>query len=79
MGLVTCIIAGALKESTRMSPRQIADGFELGARNAVGVALACASAGIIVGVVTLTGLGLKLGNGLVELAGGNLLLTLSSP
>jgi TRAP transporter 4TM/12TM fusion protein len=76
MGLVTCIIAGALKKATRMSPRQIADGFELGARNAVGVALACASAGIIIGAITLTGLGLKLGNGLVELAGGNLLLTL---
>jgi len=76
MGLVTCIIAGALKKETRMSPRQIADGFELGARNAIGVALACASAGIIIGAITLTGLGLKLGNGLVELAGGNLPLTL---
>jgi TRAP transporter 4TM/12TM fusion protein len=76
MGLVTCIIAGALKKATRMSPRQIADGFELGARNAIGVALACASAGMIIGAITLTGLGLKLGNGLVELAGGNLLLTL---
>lgn len=76
MGLVTCIVAGALKKSTRMSPREIADGFELGARNAVGVALACASAGIIIGSITLTGLGLKLGNGLVTMAGGNLLLTL---
>ncbi len=76
MGLVTCIIAGALKKATRMSPKEIADGFELGARNAVGVGLACASAGIIIGSITLTGLGLKLGNGLVELAQGNLLLTL---
>jgi TRAP transporter 4TM/12TM fusion protein len=76
MGLVTCIIAGALKKATRMSLREIADGFELGARNAVGVALACASAGIIIGAITLTGLGLKLGNGLVELAGGSLPLTL---
>ena len=76
MGLVTCIIAGALKASTRMNPREIADGFELGARNAVGVALACASAGIVIGVITLTGLGLKMGNGLVELAGGSLILTL---
>ena len=50
--------------------------FELGARNAIGVALACASAGIIIGVITLTGLGLKLANGLVDLAGGNLFLTL---
>jgi TRAP transporter 4TM/12TM fusion protein len=76
MGLVTCIIAGALKKATRMSPREIANGFELGARNAVGVALACASAGIIIGVITLTGLGLKMANGLVELAGGSLPLTL---
>jgi TRAP transporter 4TM/12TM fusion protein len=76
MGLITCIIAGALKQATRMSMREIADGFELGARNAIGVALACASAGIIIGAITLTGLGLKLGNGLVELAGGNLPLTL---
>jgi TRAP transporter 4TM/12TM fusion protein len=76
MGLVTCIIAGALKKATRMSLRQIADGFELGARNAIGVGLACASAGIIIGAITLTGLGLKLGNGLVDLAGGNLLVTL---
>jgi TRAP transporter 4TM/12TM fusion protein len=76
MGLVTCIIAGALKKATRMSAREIADGFELGARNALGVGLACASAGVIIGAITLTGLGLKLGNGLVELAGGNLLLTL---
>jgi TRAP transporter 4TM/12TM fusion protein len=76
MGLAVCVLAGALRKSTRMSLREIADAFELGARNAVGVALACASAGIIIGVVTLTGLGLKLANGLVELAGGNLLFTL---
>jgi len=76
MGLVTCILAGALRKSTRLSLREIVDAFELGARNAIGVALACASAGIIIGVITLTGLGLKLANGLVDLAGGNLFLTL---
>lgn len=76
MGLATCIVAGMLKRATRMSIRDIADVLALGARNAVGVALACASAGIIIGAITLTGLGLKLGNGLVELAGGSLPLTL---
>jgi len=76
MGLVTCVVVGAMRKSTRMSFREIMDAFELGARNAIGVALACASAGIIIGVITLTGLGLKLANGLVDLAGGNLLLTL---
>jgi TRAP transporter 4TM/12TM fusion protein len=76
MGLVTCVGVGAMRKSTRMSFREILDAFELGARNAIGVALACASAGIIIGVITLTGLGLKLANGLVDLAGGNLFLTL---
>ena len=75
-GLVICIAAGALRKATRMGPRDIADAFELGARNALGVAIACATAGIIIGVITLTGLGLKMANGLVDLAGGNLPLTL---
>ncbi len=76
MGLVVCILASMLKKSTRMSLRDILDGFELGARNAIGVAIACACAGIIIGVVTLTGVGLKMAHGLIELAGGNLLLSL---
>ncbi len=76
MGLVVCILASYLRKSTRMSVRDILDGFEAGARNAIGVAIACATAGIIIGVVTLTGLGLRLGHGLVDLAGGNLLLSL---
>ena len=38
--------------------------------------MACATAGVIVGVVTLTGLGLKMGGGLIAIAGGLLLPTL---
>jgi len=45
---------------------------------ALGVAIACAPLDHH-RVVTLTGLGLKMANGLVEIAGGNLLFTLSSP
>lgn len=47
-----------------------------GARTALGVVAATAAAGIIVGVVTKTGLGLKLANSLVALANEQLLLTL---
>ena len=49
---------------------------DLGAKGSVGVACACASAGMIVGVVTLTGLGLRLAEIIVSVAQGNLLLTL---
>jgi len=76
MGLVVCVLAAQLRKSTRMGIVDILNAFAAGARGALGVAIACATAGIIIGVVTLTGLGLKLANGLVDLAGGNLLFTL---
>lgn len=50
--------------------------LEAGARNIIGVGVACAVAGMIVGTVTLTGIGLKLANGLLSLSGGNILLAL---
>ena len=46
------------------------------ARGVISVAIACGMAGIIIGVVPLTGLGLKLGAGLVVLAHGKLFITL---
>jgi TRAP transporter 4TM/12TM fusion protein len=46
-----------------------------GAVGVLGAATTCASAGIIVGVVTLTGLGLKFSSIVIDFAGGNLLLT----
>ncbi len=50
--------------------------LEAGARNMAGVAAACACCGIIIGVVTLTGLGLKMATLISYLAGGSLFLTL---
>ena len=50
--------------------------LELGARNAVAVSMACAVAGIIVGVVGLTGLGLKFSAMMIAFSGGNLVLAL---
>jgi TRAP transporter 4TM/12TM fusion protein len=71
-------------KETRITPRKFVDALTSGARTALGVAAATASAGMIVGVVTKTGLGLKLGNGIVDIAGAltsninvQLLLTLA--
>ncbi len=50
--------------------------LEQGARGAVGVALATAIVGFVVGTASLTSLGLNLGSSIVKLAGGNLLLAL---
>jgi TRAP transporter 4TM/12TM fusion protein len=76
IGLGLSVVAGMLKKATRMSIPAIFNALEAGARAALGVAIACATAGIIVGVVTLTGLGLKMANGLVDIAGGKLLPTM---
>ena len=56
--------------------RLMGQALELGARNAVAVSVACAVAGIIVGVVGLTGLGLKFSSMMISLSGGNLALAL---
>ena len=49
--------------------------LETGSNGVLNVATTCAGAGIIVGVVTLTGLGLKFSSIIIEYAGGSLLLT----
>jgi TRAP transporter 4TM/12TM fusion protein len=75
-GLGLAVATSYIRKSTRLSLKNIFEALEQGAKSALGVSMACACAGIIVGTITLTGLGLKLGNGLVSLSGGNLLLTL---
>jgi len=62
-----------LRKNTRMKPVEIIRGLENGAKNVLGVLIACASAGIIIGVVTKTGVGLKLASGLLDFSGGLLL------
>ncbi len=50
--------------------------LELGAKNAVAVSMACAVAGIIVGVVGVTGLGLEFSSMMIAFSGGNIVLAL---
>ncbi|OHE61506.1 MAG: C4-dicarboxylate ABC transporter [Treponema sp. RIFOXYC1_FULL_61_9] len=75
-GIVFSVVASVLRKSTRMSFKDFVNALEQAGRGVIGVAIACAVAGIIVGVVTLTGLGLKMASGLVDLAGGVKILTL---
>ena len=75
-GTLACIIVPFLRKNTWVPIKDVAEAYPNAARNIISVACACGVAGIIVGVVTLTGLGLKLGESLVSLTGGNLFLTL---
>ena len=71
--ILLAIVASFLRKSTRMKPIEIVQGLEKGAKGVLGVMIACASAGIIIGIVTKTGVGLKLAGALIDLAGGMLL------
>jgi TRAP-type uncharacterized transport system fused permease subunit len=64
-----------LAREERFTPRRTWEALAAGARGMLPVAATCAAAGIVVGVTTLTGLGLKLSSIIVTLAGGDLVLT----
>ena len=76
MGIATAFLLSFIRRSTRLGLRGMVDTLVLGARTALPVIAACATAGIVAGTVTSTGLGGRLGHGLVQLAGGNFLLVL---
>jgi len=66
------IITSFFKKETRLSPKGFLIALEKGAKASLSVIAACAVAGIIVGTVTLTGLGLKFSDLIVTLSHGNL-------
>ena len=74
-GIASVIPTTWLRSSTRytFTPRAIIEALETGARNTIVVALACACAGIVIGTITLTGLGLAFTN-IVIAASQNMLL-----
>lgn len=67
-GILITVLVSLVRKDTRITPTKFVLALTNGARTALGVAAATACAGIIVGVVTKTGLGLKMGNSLVSLA-----------
>ncbi len=76
LGILVSYALSFLKKDTRMSLMDLVDTLKEGAISALGVAAACAAVGFIVGVTTLTGLGLKFTSITVALAQGNLFLAL---
>ncbi len=73
VAIVLSVVVSAFRKETRMNFQTFLGALEAGARNILGVGIACAVAGMIVGIVTLTGIGLKLANGLLALSGGHIL------
>ena len=74
--LFSLVIVANFRSSTRMGLKQVLKALETGAKGTLVVIMAVASAGIIVGMINLTGLGIRLTSSIVEIAGGNLYLAL---
>ncbi len=70
-----CFVLSFLRPDTALKGRKLVRALADGSIGVLNAATTCASAGIIVGVVTLTGLGLKFSSIVLDYAGGSLLLT----
>ena len=74
--ILIAIASSFLDRESALYPRKLAEALASGGTQVLGVAATCACAGIIVGVINLTGIGLKFSGIIIDIAGGNLYLTL---
>ncbi len=72
---VVAFAASFIRRESALVPRKLVAALAAGSTGVLNVAATCAAAGLIVGVVTLTGLGLKFSAIVVGFAGGSLFLT----
>jgi TRAP transporter 4TM/12TM fusion protein len=73
--IITCFLASFIRKETRFTLPKLIQALKEGSITVLNVAAICAAAGIIVGTVSLTGLGLKLSTIIIGYAGGSLLFT----
>ncbi len=71
-----CIVVSMFNKDHRMTPKKFLDALETGAKNTLSIAVACGVAGIIAGVVTMTGLGQVFISVITSISNGNLLIAL---
>ncbi len=73
---LVAIAVSYLRPETALTPKRLVDAFALGTRGVLSVAATTAVAGIVVGILLQTGLGLKVSNLILAASFGNLFLTL---
>jgi TRAP transporter 4TM/12TM fusion protein len=76
VGIASLILVSWVRSETRMGPKKILNVLSKGARGSMEIAATCAAAGIIVGVLTQTGLGTKFAMIIFNYSGGNLYIAL---
>lgn len=76
VAIIVAIIVSFFDKETRFTPIKLVETIESGARNAIGVTVACGMAGIVIGVISYTGLATTLFNVIVPIARKNVFLAL---
>jgi TRAP-type uncharacterized transport system fused permease subunit len=75
-GVLTAVAAASLLKVTRLSPWQIVEGLGETTLRILPVAGACAAAGLVIGGLSMTGLGMKAANVILTVSGGQPAMTL---
>ena len=73
---ILCIVVSMFDKNHRLTPSKFLEALAAGAKNSLSIAIACGIAGIIAGVVTMTGLGQVFISGIVGISQGSLLIAL---
>ena len=74
--MIAVIAVSFIKKETRIDIKTFMKCLVSGAKGCVGVAMACACSGIIVGIVNYTGIGTRLSSALINISGNSLLMGL---
>ena len=71
---LTCIVISWFKPETKMGPKEIWEAIQTGARNTLVIGATIGVIGVIVGTISLTGMGLKFSDLVISMAGDSLLM-----
>ncbi len=76
IAIIAAIVVSFFNKGNRMTPKRIWEALAAGGQGMIAVAAACAVAGIIAGTITMTGLANMMINGIVTLAGNQIIIAL---
>lgn len=73
---VSCIALSWVNKETRMGPKEIWEAIQIGAKNTLVIGATMGVIGVIVGTISLTGMGLKFADLVISLAGDSMLIAI---
>src|SRR5699024_7393245 len=75
-GIISVVVVCSLRKHTRLGINNIVNSLIEGAKSSLVIAAATACAGIIIGIFSLTGLGMQFSSIIINLSGGKMLIAL---